>query len=166
MLDRFYGISKFYIAKGKTDLRMGIEGLVQKITAEFKLNPYDGAAFLFCGTRSNSLKVIIWEGDGFTLMDKRFEQMDKRFEQMDKRFEQIDKRFEQVDKRLDLMQSLIYALMGLVFASPFIAIYLRDKKEAEDRKITDNMKGVLFVLREMAQNDEKLSKSLKAAGLL
>ena len=94
------------------------------------------------------------------------EQMDKRFEQMDKRFEQIDKRFEQVDKRLDFMQSLIYALMGLVFASPFIAIYLRDKKEAEDRKITDNMKGVLFVLREMAQNDEKLSKSLKAAGLL
>ena len=93
-------------------------------------------------------------------------QMDKRFEQMDKRFEQIDKRFEQVDKRLDFMQSLIYALMGLVFASPFIAIYLRDKKEAEDRKITDNMKGVLFVLREMAQNDEKLSKSLKAAGLL
>lgn len=86
--------------------------------------------------------------------------------QMDKRFEQIDKRFEQVDKRLDFMQSLIYALMGLVFASPFIAIYLRDKKEAEDRKITDNMKGVLFVLREMAQNDEKLSKSLKAAGLL
>ena len=93
-------------------------------------------------------------------------QMDKRFEQMDKRFEQIDKRFEQVDKRLDFMQSLIYALMGLVFASQFIAIYLRDKKEAEDRKITDNMKGVLFVLREMAQNDEKLSKSLKAAGLL
>ena len=93
-------------------------------------------------------------------------QMDKRFEQMDKRFEQIDKRFEQVDKRLDFMQSLIYALMGLVFASPFIAIYLRDKKEAEDRKITDNRKGVLFVLREMAQNDEKLSKSLKAAGLL
>lgn len=93
-------------------------------------------------------------------------QMDKRFEQMDKRFEQIDKRFEQVDKRLDFMQSLIYALMGLVFALPFIAIYLRDKKEAEDRKITDNMKGVLFVLREMAQNDEKLSKSLKAAGLL
>ena len=74
MLDRFYGISKFYIAKGKTDLRMGIEGLVQKITAEFKLNPYDGAAFLFCGTRSNRLKVIIWEGDGFTLMYKRFEQ--------------------------------------------------------------------------------------------
>ena len=93
-------------------------------------------------------------------------QMDKRFEQMDKRFEQIDKRFEQVDKRLDFMQSLIYDLMGLVFASPFIAIYLRDKKEAEDRKIIDNIKGVLFVLREMAQNDEKLSKSLKAAGLL
>jgi transposase len=73
MLDRFHGISKFYIAKGKTDLRMGIDGLVHKITAEFKLDPYDNTAFLFCGGRSNRLKVVIWEGDGFTLMYKRFE---------------------------------------------------------------------------------------------
>jgi archaellum component FlaC len=99
-------------------------------------------------------------------MDKRFAQIDKRFEQVDKHFDQMDKRFEQIDKRLDFMQNLIYALMGLVFASPFIAIYLRDKKEAEERKVVDNIKGVMFVLREMAQNDEKISKSLKAAGLL
>ncbi len=140
------------------------------ITKESKMKAvFAFLAFLFFASNvfannepatKDDIKLLIGQ------MDKRFEQMDKRFEQMDKRFEQIDKRFEQVDKRLDFMQSLIYALMGLVFASPFIAIYLRDKKEAEDRKITDNMKGVLFVLREMAQNDEKLSKSLKAAGLL
>jgi len=39
-----------------------------------------------------------------------------------------------MDKRLDFMQNLLYALMGLIFASPFVATYLRDKKEAEDRK--------------------------------
>lgn len=87
-------------------------------------------------------------------------------EDMNKRFEQVDKRFEQVDKRLDFMQNLLYALMGLIFAFPFVVIYLRDKKEAEEKKIFDSVKGMLFVLREMAQNDEKLSKSLKAAGLL
>ncbi len=99
-------------------------------------------------------------------MNKRFEQVDKRFEQVDKNFEQVDKRIEQIDKRLDFMQSLIYALMGLVFASPFIAIYLRDKKDAEERKNFDQLKGVIFALREIAQDDEKLSRALRAANIL
>ncbi len=73
MLNRFHGITKFFLAKGKTDLRMGIDGLVHKISSEFKLDPYEGAAFLFCGSKNNVLKVLIWEGDGFTLMHKRFE---------------------------------------------------------------------------------------------
>jgi len=94
------------------------------------------------------------------------EQMDKRFEQIDKRFEQVDKRFEQVDKRLDFMQNILYALMGLIFASPFVAIYLRDKKESEEKKNFDTLKATLFVLREMAQDDEKMEKRMKAAGIL
>ncbi len=80
--------------------------------------------------------------------------------------EQMDKRFEQIDRRLDFMQNLLYALMGLIFASPFIAIYLRDKKESEDKKNFDQLKATLFVLREMAQDDEKMEKRMKAAGIL
>jgi len=102
----------------------------------------------------------------FEQVDKRFEQVDKRFEQVDKRFEQIDKRFEQVDKRFDFLQSILYLLIGFVFASPFIAIYLRDKKEAEDKKNFENLKGIVFVLREMAQDNKKIERSLKAASLL
>jgi len=102
----------------------------------------------------------------FEEVDKRFEQVDKRLEQVDKRFEQVDKRFEQIDKRFDFMQNILYILMGLVFGSPFIAIYLRDKKEFEEKKNFENLKGILFVLREMAQDNEKIAKSLKAASLL
>ena len=102
----------------------------------------------------------------FEQVDKRFEQIDKRFEQIEKRFEQVDKRFEQVDKRFDFMQNILYALMGLIFASPFIAIYLRDKRESEERKYFDDIKAMLFVFREQAQDDEKIARSLKAAGLL
>jgi len=127
----------------------------------------------------------------FEQVDKRFEQVNKRFEQVDKRFEQIDKRLEQVDKRLELMQynidkrfeqvnqrfeetnrrfetvfNLLYILMGIIFASPFIAIYLRDKKDAEDKKNFDIVKGMLYTLREIAQDDEKVAKSLRAASLL
>lgn len=94
------------------------------------------------------------------------EDMSKRFEQVDKRLEQVDKRFEQVDKHLDFMQNILYALMGLIFASPFVALHLRDKREAEDRKNFDQFKAMLFVIREMAQDDEKIARSLRAAKLL
>jgi len=101
----------------------------------------------------------------FEQVDKRFEQVDKRFEQVDKRFEQVDKQIEQVNQQLKFIQSLVYLLMGIVFASPFIAIYLKDKKDIEDRKVFDQIKGVIFVLREIAQDDERLSKALKAANI-
>ena len=103
-------------------------------------------------------------------MDKRFEQVDKRFEQIDKRLElmqrEMNRRFEQVDKRLDFMQNILYALMGLIFASPFVAIYLKDKKEEELNKKYELLKDVVFALKELAQNDEKVAKALKVAGLL
>jgi len=99
-------------------------------------------------------------------MNKRFEQVDKRFEQVDKRFEQVNKQFEQVDKRLDFMQNILYILMGLIFASPFIAIYLKDKKELEQRKVLDNVKAMMFVLRELAQDDDRFAKALKSASLM
>ena len=107
-------------------------------------------------------------------MDKRFEQVDKRFEaiqaNMDKRFTimqaNMDKRFEQVDKRFETVFNLIYILMGLVFASPFIAVYLRDRKEAENKENFDILRGMLFTLREFAQDNEQIAKSLRSANLL
>ena len=99
-------------------------------------------------------------------MNKRFEQVDKRFEQIDRRFEQVDKRFEQVDKRLDFMQNILYILMGLIFASPFIAISLKDKKDLEERKVLDNVKAMMFVMRELAQDDDRFAKALKSASLM
>ncbi len=91
-------------------------------------------------------------------------------EQMDKKFTAIqhnmDKRFEQVDKRFETVFNILYILMGLVFASPFIAIYLRDKKEIEDKKNFKILKGILSTLREFAQDNERIAKSLKANHLL
>lgn len=67
---------------------------------------------------------------------------------------------------LDFMQNLLYVLMGLIFASLFIAIYLRDKKESEYKRHFDQLRATLFVLREMAQDDEKMEKRMKAAGIM
>ncbi len=91
-------------------------------------------------------------------MNLRFEQVDKRFEQVDKRFEQVDKRFEQNDRRLNFLEKLIYFLMLIVFASPFLAIYLKNKSEGK-------LQAVIFALKEASQEDKRLSKALKIAGL-
>lgn len=62
-----------YIACGKTDLRRGIDGLVAIIQTEFKLDPFSKSLFLFCGTRSDRIKGIVYDGDGFLLLYKRIE---------------------------------------------------------------------------------------------
>ena len=74
MLERITpGIDKFYVACGKTDMRMGINGLVNKITTEFKLEPCENSALLFCGIRKDRIKVLLWDGSRFILMYKRVE---------------------------------------------------------------------------------------------
>lgn len=63
---------KVYIAFGYTDLRNGVDGLAALIQYQFELDPFDkGTLFLFCGRRSDRIKGLLWEGDGFLLLYKR-----------------------------------------------------------------------------------------------
>lgn len=63
---------KIYIACGYTDLRYGVDGLASLIQEAFRLDPYDeGTLFLFCGRKSDRLKGLLWDGDGFLLLYKR-----------------------------------------------------------------------------------------------
>ena len=63
---------KIYIACGRTDLRYGVDGLADLVQTTFKLDPFDeGTLFLFCGTKSDRIKGLLWEGDGFLLLYKR-----------------------------------------------------------------------------------------------
>lgn len=77
---------------------------------------------------------------------------------MNERFQQIDRRFEQVDKRFEFLQQLIYILMGLIFTSPLLIFYLKEKSQGK-------LQAVIFALKETAQDDPRLSKALKIAGL-
>lgn len=66
--------SKIYIACGYTDLRRGIDGLASVVQQNFQLNPYEkNVLFLFCGRRTDRIKALLWEGDGFLLLYKRLE---------------------------------------------------------------------------------------------
>lgn len=68
------GFKKVYLAMEFTDLRRGIDGLATIVRFQFKLDPYDkNTLFLFYGRRSDRIKALLWEGDGFLLMYKRLD---------------------------------------------------------------------------------------------
>ena len=66
--------SKICLVTGYTDLRRGIDGLSAMIQSSYELDPYEtNVLFLFCGRRLDRIKGLLWEGDGFLLLYKRFE---------------------------------------------------------------------------------------------
>ena len=73
MLNDAAGFEHVYIATGFTDLRHGIEGLTAIIRGSFHLDPCaQKTLFLFCGRRSDRIKGVLYDGDGFLLLYKRY----------------------------------------------------------------------------------------------
>ncbi len=54
-------------------MRKAIDGLAALVEGSFRLNPFDGAFFVFCNRSRDRLKVLEWDGDGFRLHCKRLE---------------------------------------------------------------------------------------------
>ncbi len=74
MLRSVTSFRRVYIATGTTDLRKGIDGLATIVKENFQLDPFEtDVLFLFCGSRKDRFKALVWEGDGFLLMYKRLE---------------------------------------------------------------------------------------------
>jgi transposase len=64
---------RVYLACGKTDMRKSINGLTAIVQGSFKLDPFDGALFVFCNRRHDRIKILEWDGDGYWLYFKRLE---------------------------------------------------------------------------------------------
>jgi transposase len=54
-------------------MRKSIDGLAVCVQQSFRLDPFSNSLFLFCGRRSDRIKALYWEGDGFVLLYKRLE---------------------------------------------------------------------------------------------
>ena len=71
---------RIFLKAGYTDLRKGIPGLTAMIRESFGCDPYEkNVIFLFCGRRTDRIKELIFEGDGFCLVYKRLS-TDSRFQ--------------------------------------------------------------------------------------
>jgi len=64
---------RVFLACGNTDMRKSINGLAAIVEGSFKLDPFDGALFVFCNRKRDRVKVLVWDGDGYWLYFKRLE---------------------------------------------------------------------------------------------
>jgi transposase len=66
-------IAQVYLVCGRTDLRRGIDGLAGIVQEQYDLDPYCQNLYLFCGSKKDRFKALYWDGDGFVLLYKRYE---------------------------------------------------------------------------------------------
>jgi transposase len=62
--------TRVWLAAGVTDMRKGMDGLVQTALSE---NPFSGHVFVFRGRRGGLVKLLWFDGDGVCLLAKRLE---------------------------------------------------------------------------------------------
>ena len=48
---------RVFLACGRTDMRKSIDGLCAIVEGSFKLNPFDGALFVFCNRNRDRIKI-------------------------------------------------------------------------------------------------------------
>jgi transposase len=64
---------KIFVYTGVTDMRRSFDRLAQMVEEHLQQNPETGHLYLFFNRRRDSVKALLWEGDGFVIWYKRLE---------------------------------------------------------------------------------------------
>lgn len=62
---------KIMLAVKPADFRKGIDGLCGIVKRVLQADPFDGTLFLFRNKRGTAIKIIVYDGQGFWLCQKR-----------------------------------------------------------------------------------------------
>lgn len=74
MLGDISAVTELYVVCGYTDMRKSIDGLCTIVRDQLHLEPANTSAlYLFCGKRSDRIKALLHEPDGFVLLYKRLD---------------------------------------------------------------------------------------------
>ncbi len=63
-----------YMAVQPVDMRLGADGLALQVQQALGYPPFDGSAYLFRNRRGNRIKVLVCDGQGLWLCQRRLHQ--------------------------------------------------------------------------------------------
>lgn len=63
-----------FVAVQAVDFRRGIDGLAALCRLRLNQDPFSGALFVFTNRQRTSVKIIVYDGQGYWLCQKRFSQ--------------------------------------------------------------------------------------------
>ena len=75
---------RIVVAIEPTDFRRGIDGLARVCKEVLKSDPFSGCLFIFRNRRGTSIKCLVYDGQGYWLMQKRLSKGRFRFWPADK----------------------------------------------------------------------------------
>jgi transposase len=64
---------RYFLYGSPTDMRFGINSLSGLVRNRLGADPMNGDVFIFIGKRSNQVRLLQWDGDGFALYIKKLE---------------------------------------------------------------------------------------------
>jgi transposase len=64
---------RYFLYRQMTDMRKGFDGLSGIVRNELQKDPLNGDVFIFINRRRNQIKLLLFEGDGFSIYHKRLE---------------------------------------------------------------------------------------------
>jgi transposase len=116
--------TRIYICTKPVDMRKSFNGLFGLVRSYLQQDPFSGSLFLFRGRRSNFIKILWWDIDGFAIFAKRLEVGTFRFP--DVRF--VDGAYEPIEIE---RSELLLMLEGIDTSSvKRLKRYKREKKPA------------------------------------
>jgi transposase len=65
--------TRYFLHRYDTDMRKGFDGLSGLVRNVLLGDPLGGDVFIFFNKRHNQVKLLLWEGDGFSIYHKRLE---------------------------------------------------------------------------------------------
>ena len=65
---------KYYLYRAPADMRKGFDSLSSIVSSQMNRQVLDGSIFIFLNRNRTHIKLLLWEGDGFSLYYKRLEQ--------------------------------------------------------------------------------------------
>jgi len=64
---------RYFLYTGITDMRRHFDSLSGMVTSQMHENVLSGDIFIFLNRRRNQIKLLLFEGDGFSIYHKRLE---------------------------------------------------------------------------------------------